>query len=130
MLDQSKFRYTVTIRPEDCPPEDCFFNEFGRPDYEMCLEIRDRQYRYGDWAWCSVRVECTHEDYPNLSGFDHLGCCSYESFEDFKTGGYWDDMSRTARDEFVEKLKMLLYRAERDGLVDRLAQGAMAALDA
>ena len=41
------------------------------------------------WAWCNVEVR---GEYLGLSASDYLGCCSYKSEQDFKTGGYYTDM--------------------------------------
>ena len=45
---------------------------------------------HGDqWAWCSVKVEVR---WNGFRGTDYLGCCSYESEEDFRKSEYYNDM--------------------------------------
>lgn len=45
------------------------------------------------WAWCIVRVTA---EWEGLRGDDYLGACCYASEEDFKTGGYFEDMQQAA----------------------------------
>ena len=52
------------------------------------------------WAWCTVKVTARFED---LEGHDYLGCCSYSDEEEFKRGGYWEDMKARALNELQEK---------------------------
>lgn len=50
-----------------------------------------------EWAWCSV---CVRVSWKSFEGTDYLGCCSYESQEDFiKPGGYYTDMVDRALEE-------------------------------
>lgn len=49
---------------------------------------------FNEWAWCCVRVVA---EWNGLTGDDYLGCCSYESEEQFcQHGGYYDDMKAQA----------------------------------
>lgn len=41
------------------------------------------------WAWCCVKVTAR---WKSFTGTDYLGCCSYDNEEDFKQGGYYEDM--------------------------------------
>ena len=51
----------------------------------------ERRLIAGDiWAWCCVEVRATTADGWTKSEF--LGCCSYKDEEDFRKGGYFDDM--------------------------------------
>lgn len=61
-------------------------------DREAEDEILRRLDRGDVWAWCSVRVVVEHDGWVKASGW--LGCCSYEDEEDFRKGGYFDDMVR------------------------------------
>ena len=52
------------------------------------------------WAWCTVEVKVT------IDGFtanDYLGCCSYDNEQEFKAGGYYDDMVETCKNDIVEQ---------------------------
>jgi hypothetical protein len=43
-----------------------------------------------EWAWCQAVVEVS---WGNFQGAAFLGCCSYESEEDFmQKGGYYEQM--------------------------------------
>jgi hypothetical protein len=53
-----------------------------------------------------VIARWTGPDGREFLGDDYLGCCSYESEEDFRApGGYFDDMKRAALDELNEKVR-------------------------
>lgn len=41
------------------------------------------------WAWCCVKVTAA---YAGLEATTYLGACSYRDEEDFRQGGYFDDM--------------------------------------
>lgn len=51
------------------------------------------------WAWCSIEVRGIWE---GLTASDYLGGCSYDSEEDFKRGGYYDDMLQTVTRELQQ----------------------------
>lgn len=56
-----------------------------------------------EWAWCTVRVSCIWLDF---AGEDYLGCCSYQSQEDFETpGGYYDDMKEQAFQALIQQIE-------------------------
>ena len=46
-----------------------------------------------EWAWCIAKVTAKWRDFD---GVDYLGGCSYLSEEDFRKGGYFDDMKDEA----------------------------------
>lgn len=48
-----------------------------------------------EWAWCCAVVEVS---WGEFKGVATIGCCSYESEEDFKAGGYYEDMVEEAVD--------------------------------
>ena len=50
------------------------------------------------WLWCCVKVTAKFE---GLKGTTYLGGCAYESEDDFKKGGYYEQM----QDEVFEELK-------------------------
>lgn len=64
-----------------------------------------------DWAWCTV--ECVAE-FAGVSASDFLGCCSYESGEDFEAGAYAADMRDEALSALADKLNALARRLSTD----------------
>lgn len=64
-------------------------------DREIESEIFLRLERGEEWAWCTVFVTAQWGGYE---AFESLGCCSYADEEDFKRGGYYDDMCGEALD--------------------------------
>lgn len=79
-----RFTVTLAVRPEEDDPTDHF--EFT-DDVEFANE--------GGWHWFQARVQVFVED-DHVLGEDYLGGCSYHNLEDFKRGGYFRDMVRTA----------------------------------
>ena len=75
----------------------------GDDDYDR--EVEDwiiKEVNAGNvWAWASVCVELK---WNSLRGDAYLGCCSYESEEDFRKSGYFGCKIREAAYEIVEQL--------------------------
>lgn len=69
--------------------------------------ITDQLNSGNEWAWCCVHVIARWKDFE---GHDHLGCCSYESEEDFKAGGYWEDMKARALDDLNATIKDQIFK--------------------
>lgn len=67
----------------------------GNEDHDRKVEqdIQDQLESGNEWAWCTVQVRASYDE---QSASEYLGCCSYESEEDFKKGGYYEDMKETA----------------------------------
>lgn len=94
---------TVTAEPEEIPIEGnaCACGE------EECWDahirpVMDAVDNGNQWAWCAVRVKA------ELSGFEghaYLGCCSYANEEDFKKGGYFEDMVDEALNDLQEQIE-------------------------
>jgi hypothetical protein len=88
---------TFTI---ECLPEDIAIrgNVLVSGDVAEDKQAEDeiiRQLKSGnDWAWCTVKVTARVEF--DFFGVDYLGCCSYMSEDDFKKGGYYEDMKANA----------------------------------
>lgn len=61
------------------------------------------------WAWAAVTVRASIGE---LHGEDHLGCCSYESEEDFKKDGYYLDMVDGAKAELLKKIEEIVEYVE------------------
>lgn len=66
-------------------------------------EILDRLSKGDIWAWARVSITMKHKA-TGLYAVEHLGACSYEDEEGFKTGGYFEDMKQTAAQEIANKL--------------------------
>jgi hypothetical protein len=91
------------------------FDEFEHPNDHFALDTETQDeivnnilndFNNGNrWAWCYVRVT---GKYKGLSSEDNLGCCSYESEEDFKTCGYYDDMKNTVYNAIIKQLEDLV----------------------
>ena len=54
------------------------------------------------WAWAAVTVIVRYGDF---SGVAYLGCCSYDSEADFRTGGYFEQMVEDARADLIVTLE-------------------------
>lgn len=74
-------------------------------DEETNAWIRAQLDAGNDWAWCTAHVRVTYRGI--LVADTYLGCCSYKGEEDFKSGGYYDDMVSECLDEVNAKLSIL-----------------------
>lgn len=57
--------------------------------------------KHGLWGWCMVEVTAR---LANTKGTAHLGGCSYEDEEDFKKGGYYEQMVEEAIAELQQQI--------------------------
>lgn len=53
------------------------------------------------WLWCCVKVTAKFKE---LKGTAYLGQCAYESYLDFKKGGYYEQMEEEAFEELKKKV--------------------------
>lgn len=70
--------------------------------------IRARLDDGDDWAFCTVVVEAFWKPEGMESGFEGaatLGCSSYEDEEDFKQGGYFEQMKKEALENLNKNLQ-------------------------
>jgi len=66
-------------------------------DREVEQEILQRLNQGDIWAWAAVTVETS---WKSFRGIATLGCCSYESEEDFcQPDGYFDDLVSEALED-------------------------------
>ncbi len=81
---------TLVAEDETEHPRGCFDSGDPRRDEELVGDIL-RKLNGGDiWSWFCAKVTVT---WNSLEETDYLGCCSYESEEDFKQkGGYYQGM--------------------------------------
>ena len=79
----------------ECHPEDMAIrgNAMASGDDEYDREVESRiseQLESGNpWAWCIIVVKGR---YKSLEASDCLGGCNYDSENDFRRGGYFEDM--------------------------------------
>lgn len=101
-LTEDELEFEIQIEPEDEHPIKCFDTGDAEEDKRMVQEILEA-VEWNPWAWCSVKVRAVWRGFEG--DWDYLGCCSYESEEDFKQpGGYYDGMKAEA----LESLNQLL----------------------
>ena len=109
MFNRDEIEFTVEIMPEDLPIEgNCMASGDDEFDRE-CEQNIQRDLESGNpWAWCIVRVGASHPKLPGIEGTDYLGCCSYASEDDFKAGGYFDDMCESAYQDLCDTASLLM----------------------
>jgi len=74
------------------------------PETDAKEEIRIHRAlsRGNEWAWCCAKLTVS---YDSLESVEYLGCCSYESAEDFKlNSGYYEDMIKEALNSIADSL--------------------------
>lgn len=100
-LELADVTVSFAAEPEDEPVAGQFATDEPERDRELEREILSRLGRGDEWAWFCARVTVS---WGSFSATDYLGCCSYESEEDFKKGGYYDDMVSEALGELNRKV--------------------------
>lgn len=108
-----KIDYEIKIHPEDMPVRGnvCAIDE--DQDREAEDYVLAELERGNDWAWCMVEVRATVEiNGQTFHGSDYLGGCSYDSEEDFKRGGYYEQMCDQAREDLLNYLKHEVTRGQ------------------
>jgi len=110
-FDDSMVSYEIECFPEDAPIEGNAMAS-GDDDYDLAVEefIRNELRNGNEWAWCTVRVIARYDGVDSVVGMDFLGCCSYESREQFEACPYCDDMKDQAREDLYTQLEGILYR--------------------
>jgi hypothetical protein len=91
---------TVTVTPEEeFEPitRELSFQQTGA-DHSQYIRKVQRDNGCNPWLWCTVAVKA---EFKGLTGTAYLGCCAYRNEEDFKAGGYFEQM----RDEAFLELK-------------------------
>lgn len=102
---------------------DCVINVDAIPEEASIIgnasaidEITDKITEYNiqkklelgnDWAWCTVKVTVIYKGI--LTAKDYLGCCSYDSKQDFIDSEFYQDMVDNCIEELHEQLKFLIY---------------------
>ena len=102
-----KLVYTVFADMDDLPVRG---NAVDSGDAELDTKVENEILTLLDkgniWAWASVEVKCSVDiDGVTFAGRDCLGACSYKDENDFKNGGYYDQMKEGARRDLLENLR-------------------------
>lgn len=106
-LKDSDITITLECLPEDIPVQ-CNAMASGDDAYDKQVEDEiNRRLDQGDmWAWCCVKVTAHHEP-SGLEGVDYLGGCNYADEDDFKAGGYYQDMVSQAKTALEAEIKRM-----------------------
>jgi len=104
-IDKTKIEYKIECLTEETQIEGNASAINEETDARIAADIRERLENGNQWAWCTVRVTASIEGIT-LVGENYLGCCSYESEDDFcAEGGYFEDMKSEAKAELLEKIQ-------------------------
>lgn len=95
----------VLIEEEETSVEGSFDTGDPAADRVQEAEILQALQNGNQWAWCTVQVVATHRSFPEFSGTDFLGCCNYESEEDFRNSDYFQDMKKEAIAQLTNRLE-------------------------
>jgi len=119
---------TVNVADEDEPPKGYFVTDDPEADAAYVSEILQRLDRGDTWAWCTVTVTAAHD---GLSASHSLGACSYRDEQDFRDGGYYEDMVGDVINELHKRLvhaNALVLRINTSGLTEIQIEDLQAAL--
>lgn len=94
---EQKYQITLEAIPEDCRVRGNCSAIDEETDKACEDEILARLENGDRWAWFTAKV--TAKDSNGREASEYLGCCSYEDAEDFKRGGYYEDMVRECVDQ-------------------------------
>ena len=67
--------------------------------------IKSKLEAGNEWAWCMVKVTAR---WNGLEASDSLGACSYKNEEEFKQGGYYEDMVQNVLDELQRQAEAIV----------------------
>lgn len=102
---KDKIEWTIEAEPEDIPVRGNAMDS-GDKDYDKKVEDRIIKRRSSNvWAWAAVTVRGS---FLGLSTEEYLGGCSYRNEQDFRDGGYFEDMQRTITDRLEEMVKAIV----------------------
>jgi hypothetical protein len=103
-LTADEVTFSLRCEPEDVSVEGNCSAIDPKIDRETEQWIYDELESGNEWAWCHVVVTA---EWEGFTGTDGLGCCSYESEEGFREGGYFEDMRLAALDDLNTRLARL-----------------------
>lgn len=99
----------ITIHPEDLPIRgNLVFSGDGVLDKQLENAVIE-ELEHNPWAWCVVEVRAS---WLGLRASTFLGGCSYRSENDFKVGGYYDDMVEEVIEELVKNVNEIQAQLE------------------
>jgi len=101
-LQKNEIQFIVSIETEEVSIFDHFDSGDSSSDREMEKNIIRRLDRGDLWAWCIVIVVAKYGD---ISGMDHLGCCSYKDENEFRECGYYNDMCDRALEDLNKRIR-------------------------
>lgn len=105
--------YELTAEDEHSSPDGFLATEDPEQDKRDVAEIRRRLSRGDGWAWfCAVVTARLEVDGATFTGVDYLGCCSYTNEDEFRVGGYYDDMCDRARKNLFESVRAAVKRGD------------------
>lgn len=90
-LTVADVKFTLECLPEDASIEGNASARDPETDRETERWIRKQLASGNEWAWCTAKVVCSWEGFHAA---EYLGCCSYESEQDFRDGGYFSDLCK------------------------------------
>ena len=98
-----KIRYQIEIEQDDISVRgNAIASGDNATDKAVEDEIIKRLDNGDTWAWCSV---CVVAEAGGVEGRAYLGACSYKDEEDFRAGGYYEQMQKEAKDDLMEQLR-------------------------
>ena len=109
-LSLSDVQINLVVEDEQIGPLDsyCVPGIISRDDPDaqrFADDVQEMIDDYGLWGWCQVTVEAR---LGPLVGRAYLGGCSYANEEDFKNGGYYDDLVDEAIEDLQSQIDELL----------------------
>lgn len=105
-IPMSEIDFTIECHPEDDSPVGNV-SASGDAGYDREIEnqvMKDLESG-NEWAWCRAVVR---GEWKGLAAEEHLGGCSYKSEEDFKSGGYYEDMCEEVRAEIQRQAENIV----------------------
>ena len=113
--DDPRIKIVLDVEGEDIPVRgNAMVSGDDGLDRQVEDEILQRVEQGDEWAWCHVKVtiyascvrmvECGMAITVDTWANDNLGCCSYMDEDEFKAGGYYEDMVKTCIDAINGRL--------------------------
>jgi hypothetical protein len=102
IVPMNEIEFIVEVLPEEAPVRG---NAMASGDDDFDRKVEDEIFASlmhgNEWAWCKVEVTACVD---GIEGTDYLGCCNYDSEEDFRKGSEWEQMKEQAAWELRGKL--------------------------
>ena len=97
--------FTIKVEQENTPVRGNYMVS-GNDAYDK--EVEDKilaDLESNVWVWCSLGMKASWNDIS--SEVNYLGCCSYESYEDFKKYDEYEDMKQNAYSSLCREIDRL-----------------------